>query len=31
MAATMNGAATSRTGHSRNIRRRDYYLLQFAF
>jgi hypothetical protein len=30
MAATTNGAAISRTGHSRNIRRPDYYL-QFAF
>ena len=31
MAATTNGAAISRTGHSRNIRREDFYLLQFAF
>ena len=31
MAATTKGAAITRTGHSRNIRRRDYYLRQFAF
>ena len=31
LAATMNGAAITRTGHSRNIRRRDYCLRQFSF
>jgi hypothetical protein len=31
MAATTNGAAISRTGHSRNIRRRDYYLRNSLF
>jgi hypothetical protein len=31
MATTMNGAATSKTGQSRNIRRRYYRLRQSSF
>jgi hypothetical protein len=31
MAATTNGAATSKTGQSRNIKPRDYYLPRFSF